>query len=85
MRPMKSKRKKRGRPPAGIGGASVKDYPRLTVRLPPETMRRLRAWNELEREAGDDGRTARPIWRLIDDAVNDAISRLPAARRRRIQ
>jgi hypothetical protein len=75
---MAAKRKKaargRGRPPAGKApGEEVRDYPRLTVRLPPATMTMLQAWSEAAEE---------PMWRLIDAAVWRSVNRLPKKERR---
>jgi len=49
-----------GRPPAGLNGEQVQNYPQLSVRVPPETRRALRA---LARAEG------RPIWRVLADAI----------------
>jgi hypothetical protein len=77
---MAAKRKKaargRGRPPAGkAAGEEVRDYPRLTVRLPPPTLAMLQAWAHV---------TGAPMWRLIDGAVCDSVRRLPDAQRRSV-
>jgi predicted DNA-binding protein len=45
----------------------VAGYPRLTLRLPPATLARLRAWSKV---------TGRPAWRLITESVEAAIAGL---------
>ena len=49
-----------GRPPAGLNGEAVSDYPQLSSRLPPETLARLHALAAVQR---------RPLWRIVVDAV----------------
>jgi hypothetical protein len=60
-------RKKKGKPrgtkgrnPTGFDGARLVDYPRLTVRVPPESVERLR-------ELAD--RFQLPQWRILHDAI----------------
>lgn len=36
-------KKKIGRPPAGPEGAYVRDFPQLTLRMPPDVLRKFRA------------------------------------------
>jgi hypothetical protein len=64
-----------GRPPAGDDGEAVHKYPRLTMRLPGPTLAALDAWQAA---------TKTPRWRLIDRAIQDAISALPETQRRAI-
>lgn len=59
--------KRTGRPPAGVEGERVRDYPRVMLRLPALTVARLKAWSHVRDT---------PVWRLIDEAVNQAIDRL---------
>lgn len=50
-----------GRPPAGArAGERVKDYPQLSVRVPPEMKRRLEALSRVR---------TMPQWRIIGDAI----------------
>jgi len=49
-----------GRPPAGWRGQKVANYPQLSARLPPETLRRLAAIGRAQR---------RPMWRVLADAI----------------
>jgi hypothetical protein len=63
-------RKKAGRPPSGDTGERIADYPRVTLRLPPATLAKLRAWAKV---------TSRPVWRLIADSVETAVGALEGA------
>lgn len=66
-----------GRPPAGKRkGERVRDYPPMTLRLPPETRTLLTAWSEYSHV---------PAWRLIDDAVLAAFKALPESERRKVR
>ncbi|HZR25263.1 MAG TPA: hypothetical protein VFA59_16830 [Vicinamibacterales bacterium] len=53
-------KRRRGRPAAGFDGAQVRNYPRLSIRVPPATMRHIariakkRAW---------------PQWRVVVEAM----------------
>lgn len=60
-----------GRPPAGIDGAKVADYPAVTVRFEPNTLRQLK-----ERSAATDT----PLWRLVDQACKALLMRARTAR-----
>ena len=62
--------RKPGRPPAGPGGAAVRDMPRFMLRLPAETLASLRAWSAVRQV---------PAWRLIDQAVRESLERLQGA------
>jgi hypothetical protein len=64
--------RRQGRPPAGFDGARVKDYRRVTLRLPPATDARLRAWSAV---------SGIPVWRLIATVIAATIEALPAADR----
>jgi hypothetical protein len=66
--------RRRGRPPAGEGGAKVKDYPQLSVRLPRDIREKLVILS----------RVRRPQWRLIVDSVECYLRDLPDAERRQI-
>lgn len=66
-----------GRPPAGKRkGERVRDYPALTLRLPPDTRALLDAWS-----AG----AALPVWRIVDSAVMAAFKALPESEQRRLR
>jgi hypothetical protein len=69
IRGMKRPTRKKVRPPAGDTGEKVSNYPRTTVRLSSATAAELKAWSLIKR---------RPVWRLIEDAVNAALRSEPA-------
>ena len=56
-----------GRPPAGNAGEPIANYPRLTLRLPPATLAKLKAWAKV---------SGRPAWRLIAESIEAAVGRL---------
>lgn len=49
-----------GRPPAGDGGARVKDYPQVSFRLPTEVRDKLAALSKVRKQ---------PQWRLVVESV----------------
>jgi hypothetical protein len=56
-----ARKRKTGRPPAGIReGEMVRNYPQLSVRVPPEIIARLNVTTTAE---------ARPQWRIICEAL----------------
>src|SRR6266480_6493763 len=66
---MKKHRTRRGRPPAGARpGERVVDYPQLSLRVPRNTLWTLRAVSDVTGEAQ---------WRVLSDAVDRYIDRLP--------
>jgi hypothetical protein len=67
--------RRRGRPPAGEGGARVKDYPQLSVRLPRDIREKLVILSRLRRL---------PQWRLVVDSLECYLRDLPDAERRRV-
>jgi hypothetical protein len=67
-----AKKPRTGRPPTGLRGEKTTSYPKLTVRLPPETLARLEAVSALRRQ---------PIWRVIDAAVSDHLKAASGAER----
>src|SRR5205823_14248335 len=70
---MKKKKRRRGRPPAGVRpGERVTDYPQLTMRVPSTTVDTLQAICTM---------TGQPQWRVLADAVNHYIEQLPDDRR----
>ena len=55
------KRRTSGRPPSGVRhGERVRDYPQVTLRLPPETKAKLYALSLV---------TAAPQWRVVNAAL----------------
>src|SRR5437899_7275348 len=71
---MKTRKSRRGRPAAGVNpGERVSDYPQLSVRVPESTIDMLRVVCSV---------TGDPQWRVLADAVNRYIDRLPEDRRR---
>lgn len=62
-----------GRPPIGVRGEKVSDYPQVMIRLPHETKEVLDALS---------GLTGTPIWRLIDESVRVYVNQLSDAERR---
>lgn len=59
--------KRQGRPPKGEGGSRIQDYPRQTLRLPPVTAARLKAWADI---------SGVPMWRLIADSIEAQLAQL---------
>jgi hypothetical protein len=68
--------KRKGRPPAGLEGARVSDYRRMTVWLPGDVYRLLDA---MRRARGV------PAWRIVVDALRVYDASLPVQDRRLIQ
>lgn len=65
-----------GRPPAGRGGERVKDYPQVSVRLPPEVKEKLRALVAVRKQ---------PQWQLIVEAVECYLRDLSAPEQRKVE
>ena len=61
-----------GRPPMGMRGEKVSEYPQVMIRLPQNTKDVLDALS---------GATGTPVWRLIDTAVESYIRSLPDSQR----
>jgi hypothetical protein len=57
-----------GRPPAGDGGARVKDYPQVSFRLPTEIRDKLAALSKVRKQ---------PQWRLVVESVECYLRDLP--------
>jgi predicted transcriptional regulator len=64
--------RKAGRPPAGINGDRVADYPQLSVRVPPEVRETLIAVAALRRQ---------PHWRIMMEALTHYVRSLPRDQR----
>ena len=65
-----------GRPPSGVrAGEKVKDYPQLSVRVPPETKARLTGLSLV---------CKMPQWRVIDEAIEIYLARLSASERKAV-
>jgi hypothetical protein len=64
-----------GRPPAGAGGARVKDYPQLSFRLPAEVKAKLHALSVV---------VSRPQWRIITEAIDCYLRARPDSERRMV-
>jgi hypothetical protein len=62
-----------GRPPLGVDGEKVSDYPQVMIRLPRPTKATLDALS---------GLTGTPIWRLIDQAVDHYVQQMSPAQRK---
>ena len=57
-----------GRPPAGWNGEKTSTYPQLSLRLPPETLAKVRELSRVLRV---------PQWRIIADAIDAYAKRYP--------
>ena len=57
-----------GRPPAGVGGQRVKDYPQVSFRLPTDARDKLWALSKVRKQ---------PQWRLIVESVDCYLRDLP--------
>jgi len=77
MTARKSKHGKRvGRPPAGAEGERVKDYPQLSLRVPPKVKKLVYALGVVREE---------PQWRVVSEAIARALEALPRRDQRRVQ
>jgi len=61
-----------GRPPAGVGGQRVKDYPQVSFRLPQESRDKLVALSQVRKQ---------PQWRMIVESVECYLRSLPRQER----
>jgi predicted DNA-binding protein len=72
-----SRRTSIGRPPAGLrAGECVRDYPQVSIRIPPETRDRLNAISRV---------TAKPQWRIVSEALDCYFREQPEHDRRLIR
>lgn len=70
-------RRRSGRPPAGARpGEKVKDYPQLSVRVPPEMKRKLEVLSMLQ---------SKPQWRIVFESVEYFIRSLPESEQGKVQ
>jgi hypothetical protein len=76
MAPKHASKGKRGRPRGGVRrGERLRDYPSITVRMPPETRAMLKALS---------ARRRLPTWMMLRHVVVCYVRRLPVRERRRI-
>ena len=70
----------RGRRPAGLSlegkAEKVSEYPKITLTIKRQTKAKLEAASMLK---------GLPAWRIVDEAVNTFVSKLPAADREAIE
>jgi hypothetical protein len=71
------RRPRGGRPPAGFGpGERVRDYPQLSVRIPPEMKLRIGALSALQ---------SKPQWRIVLESLECLIRSLSDSDRRTLK
>jgi hypothetical protein len=74
-RPKKQRRV--GRPSSGLrSGESVKDYPQVSTRLPPDAKAKLRALSVIR---------STPMWRVLVDAVDCYLRECPLSEQRLVE
>jgi hypothetical protein len=77
---MEPPKRRRGRPPEGLGSKGeperIRDYPRQLFTLRPSTKARLKAIAEHE---------ARAEWRIVEDGIKLYFDQLPPKERRIIE
>jgi hypothetical protein len=77
---METPKKRRGRPPEGLGTKGeperIRDYPRVLFTLRPSTKARLRAIAEFEDRAE---------WRIVEDGIQRYFEQLRPQDRRKIE
>jgi hypothetical protein len=77
QRDQKPKRRLAGRPPGGARpGEKVKDYPQVSLRIPPAQKSQLYALSILR---------SKPQWRVLVDALDCLMRELPDPERREVQ
>jgi hypothetical protein len=73
----RQERRRAGRPPAGAHpGEKEKDYPQVSLRIPPDLKSQLYALSVLR---------AKPQWRIMIDAIECLVRTLPESERRMMQ
>ena len=76
-RPDRREPLRRGRPPAGARpGEKVKDYPQISIRVPPDMKLKLDALSRLQ---------SKPQWRIIFESIEYFIRSLPESEQRMVQ
>ena len=65
-----------GRPPAGLDGARVADYPQISVRVPPAVRKTLNAVSAVH---------GQPHWRVMMEALQNYVESLPSSERRSVK
>jgi len=69
-----------GRPAQGSvsddGQERIRDYPKLAISVRPATRARLNAAAAVEQRAS---------WKIVDDAINQYVERLPASDRKMVE
>jgi predicted DNA-binding protein len=71
------KRRRVGRPPAGAEpGEKVKDYPQVSLRIPPALKSQLLSLSIMQ---------SKPQWRILVDAIECLIRDLSQSERRRLR
>ena len=76
MRTAQRSPRKAGRPPAGIGGDRVADYPQVSLRLPPHVRELLAALSTVRDQ---------PHWRIMMEALEAYVMTLPAPERTMVE
>jgi hypothetical protein len=77
MSPAPTRSRVRGRPPSGArAGERVRDYPQLSVRLPPDVRSKLYVLSVMG---------TRPQWRVLIDAIECLWSSQPEPERARTE
>jgi hypothetical protein len=72
----RQQRRRAGRPPAGaLPGERVKDYPQVSLRIPPTLKSQLHALSILQ---------SKPQWRVLIDALECLMSALPESDMRKV-
>jgi hypothetical protein len=70
------RRRRAGRPPGGAQpGEKVKDYPKVSLRIPPTLKSQLFALSILR---------SKPQWRILIDAIECLMRELPESEKRRV-
>jgi hypothetical protein len=65
-----------GRSATGLDGAKASEYPKLTLRVPPETKRHLEALATLR---------GKPMWRIVAEMTAEHLGTLPEGERRAVR
>jgi predicted DNA-binding protein len=70
-------RRRAGRPPSGANpGERVKDYPQVSLRIPPTLKSQLHALSIVR---------SKPQWRIVIDAIECLMRELPESDRRMVR